>query len=345
MDFGAPNISNPLIDPFRSKPQSSLSLQAPGAVKGWTGGSGGGLTQQGGSYYAGGLTYNNGGQMAPRISPPPAPPVPGSGQTLGASTGGGGGGDSEAQLEAQRKAEEAARVQGLRDEITARRQRANSIFETLTAAVQNLAKDKRAEFEKSFADQQKSATDTFEQESGLIANRYRGRGLGDSTYKTYALEDAGESYENTVTQLGRERKAGLADIGAATDEQLARIGADRQATSYDNLLEVGRREDGTFDPAELIKLRAKIDERIRDAEVQQAQVKTSGGFRGSLNQIAPYSGAVDTLKASLSQLARSAAPKQVKDRIAQTLIGNYAPQDGNTWTKFYSDEEKKTQQA
>lgn len=334
--FGAKNITSPLIDPFRSQASNTTST-APTLNFNPTNT---GLYDVGGSYSgidvsSGGSTFSSGGLniLTPSTTTGTAS-LDGGGQT-------GGGTDPAAAAEAQRKAEEAARIQGLRDEISARRQRANTIFDSLTAAVQNLAKEKRGELEGSYNQQQAAATDQFGQQSNLIANRYRGRGLGDSSYKTYALEDAGESYNATVQQLGRERQQGLADVGGYLTEQEARIGADRQAANYDDLTQVGLREDGTYDANALIELRSKLDERIREAEVQQAQTTTNAGFRGRLDQVSPYSGAVDTLKSSLAALARSAAPSTVKDRIAQTLIGNYAPEDGSTWTNFYQEEQKK----
>lgn len=267
----------------------------------------------------------------------------GSGYVAGASTGtssggGGGGAPSAGDVASQQQAQQIA---SLKEEIIARRQRANSIFSALTGAVQALAKSKRGELEEGYVKETEGAEEDFTRQSQLIAGRYRGRGLGDSSYKSYALEDAGEDYEGTLEDLGQARQSGLAQVGSDTDTLLAQLSADKASVNYDKLNEVGKRDDGTYDPQKLIELRSKIDERIRELGVQQSQLKTSKGFRGSLDKIAPYGGITDSLRNSLTALANSAAPKIVKDRLANTIISNYAPTDAQTWTNFYEEQTKK----
>lgn len=264
---------------------------------------------------------------------------PSAGYTQGASTAPtGGAAPSASQIAAQQQAQQIAT---LREEIMSRRQRANSIFSALTGAVQALAQEKRGELEQGFAKESAGAEEDYTRNSQLIANRYRGRGLGESSYKEYALEDAGEDYQGTLEDLGAARQKGLSQVGSDTDSLIAQLNADKESVNYDPIAEVGKREDGTYDPQKLIELRSKIDERIREAGVQEAQLKTGAGFRGSLDKIAPYGGIVETMKNSLAALAKSAAPKVVKDRIAETIIGNYAPSDAGTWRSFYEEQNKK----
>lgn len=309
---------------------------------------GGAPTLQGSqpSLQGGSLTLQG---SSPNLQPTSNPMNSGSsaGFTPGTSTTGGGGttpsapsapaAPSAEQIAAQQQAQQVA---SLREEITARRQRANSIFAALTGAVQALAQEKRGELESGFTRESEGAQEDYTRQSQLIANRYRGRGLGDSSYKNYALEDAGEDYGRTMEDLGAARQSGLSQVGKDSDSLIAQVNSDQKSVNYDPLDEVGRREDGTYDPNKLIELRSQIDERIRQAEVQQTQLNTSAGFRGSLDKVAPYRGIVDTMKNSLAALARSAAPKVVKDRIAETIIGNYAPSDAGTWRSFYEEQNK-----
>lgn len=306
----------------------------------WSGVQSGGLSPTVGTTYpSGGFNYLGGSAVDPASmtynNDSGAGYVQGTTTSVGTT---GGGGTTAGQISAEQQAQQIA---SLRNEIISRRERANSIFEALTGAVSALAQEKRGQLEQGFAKETENAGEEFNRQSNLIASRYRGRGLGDSSYKTYALEDAGESYQDTLGSLGQQRQAGLGQVGADSATALARIGADRGSVNAANLDEVGRREDGTYDADALRSLRDKLDERIREAEVQQAEFGTQAGFRGQLDKIAPYGGTVDTLRSALTSLAQSAAPKVVKDRIASTIIGNYAPTDQQVWTQFYNEEEQK----
>lgn len=286
----------------------------------------------------GGMNYNFAGdpiggsfaQQTQGLSSPSGGVVGGGARTGGGAAGGG------AQTAAQQ-----AQIGGLRNEIIARRERANSIFDALTGAVSALAQEKRGQLESQFQQEQTRATEDFTTKGDELSRIYAARGLGDSSYRVNALDKASQEYQRAIQDLGQQKQTGLAKVGSEAAGAQARIGADKGALGAIRLDEVGRKPDGTYDVNALVELRNNLDERIRNAEVQQTQFGTEAGFRGQLNQIAPYGGTVDALKSALTSLAQSAAPTVVKDRIATALIGNYAPQEGGVWQNFYDEESRK----
>lgn len=302
----------------------------------------------GGSTGGGGSTYSSGGGGG-YTAPAPAPPKP-TPEQIAAS-------EAEFAVANQRAGE----IGALKSEILARRQRANSIFDSLTAAVNSLTKEKRAALETQFADEQTRATENFTREGDQLQRTYAGRGLGDSSYKTEALDTAGKGYERAIKDLGTARQTGLAKVGSEAATNLAGINADRSSVNAANLDEIlnSVRVTGvdnlglksynlgelTDNVSTLRDLRNQIDDRIRKAEVQQAGFNTEQGFRGKLNQIAPYNGINQNLQSALSALVNSAAPKVVKDRLATAIINNYDPSNGQQWQNFYDTESEKLNTA
>lgn len=295
-----------------------------------------------GSYPIQGSSFNQEFQAGfkPRASSPagftpgdtPGGNIPG-GNTPGGNTPGGGGGQpSAAAIAAQQKA---AQVGQLRNEIISRRERANSIFEALTGAVQALAQEKRGSLESDFGRESARAQEDYTDTSGQLSRAYAGRGLGDSSYRINALDKAGADYGRTVEDLGNQRQSALGQLGGETVGALARIGADREASNSFNLDELGD------DVESLMSLRNKLDERIRQAGVQQAEFGTQSGFKGRLGGIAANTQSVGVLKSSLQNLLQTAVPKSTKDKIASAIINNYAPEEANVWQEFWNKESQK----
>lgn len=250
----------------------------------------------------------------------------------GAGTGGGGATSGDIA-----SAQNAQQVASLKNEIMSRRQRANSIFEALTGAVQALAQDKRGALEGQFAQEQGRATEDFTKEGDNLNWSYASRGLGDSSFRINAQEDASKMYSRAIQDLGTQRNTGLAKVGQEVAGRSARYSADRDSINSLNLDEIGRRDDGTIDSNALVDARNQLDNRIRELGVEQAEMGTEAGFRGKLDQVAPYTGVATQLKSALTSLVQSAAPKVVKDRLASAIISNYAPTDQATWEKFYQE--------
>lgn len=256
------------------------------------------------------------------------------GQTLSVGTGTG--------ASASASGGDAAQLGSLRSEITARRERANSIFDALTGAVSALAQEKRNALESQFATEQGRAVGDYLENAGTLARTYRARGIGDSSYKINALDRASSLQARALEDLGSQRLSGLSKVGGEAVGAQAKINADRSSIAGINLDEVGRKDDGTYDTSKLIELRNDLDQRIRDAETQQAQFGKDAGFRGKLDQIAPYAGTTAALKGALQSLVQSATPPVVRDRIAAAIISNYAPQDASVWQNYYDQEKQKT---
>lgn len=256
----------------------------------------------------------------------------GGGAVQGAATGGGG----------IAQAQDTQQIAGLRNEIIARRDRANSIFDALTGAISALAQEKRGGLEQQFQQQQQQATEDFTNQSGQLARAYRGRGIGDSSFKVNALDAAGNQFQRAIQDLGSQRQSGLAKVGSESEVALARLGADRGSLAGINIDEVGRRDDGTVDITKLAELRDSLDDRIRQAQVQQTELGTESGFRGKLDQIAPYGGTTEALRGALNSLIQAAVPKAVKDRLASAIISNYAPTDAGVWQQYYEEQNRQT---
>lgn len=252
-----------------------------------------------------------------------------------ADTGGGGGGGAGGA-----SAQNMADLANLRGEIIARRDRANSIFDALTGAVNSLTQERRGTLENQFQQQQGQAVKDFGEQSSNLSRAYQGRGLGQSSFKQNALDLAAQKEQQALQDLGTQRQSGLAQIGSEAANQLAGISADRGSLGFD-VNQIGLKDDGTFDLNELRDFRNKLDDRIRSAETQQVGLGTQAGFRGRLEQIAPYNGVADALRSALTGLVQSATPKPVQDKLASAIIGNYAPTDAQTWQKYYEDLTKK----
>lgn len=254
------------------------------------------------------------------------------GQTGGGGYSGGGGVD-------QGTAQQSAEAENLRSEIISRRDRANAIFDALTGAVSALAKAKRSELESQFTNEQQTATQDYSNQGEQLNRVYAARGLGDSSYRVNALDQAAQAFQAALSQLGQEKQSGLAEIGAQAQGQLGAIQADRGSIEDLRLGELGD------DVGSLRELRNSLDDRIRQAEVQQGTLNTPEGFRGRLAKIAPSGGASNALKAALDSLVNSATPKKVKDTLAQSIIANYDPDNGQFWKNYYDTEAQKTQTA
>lgn len=243
------------------------------------------------------------------------------------------GGASASDIAAQ---QQAAEVAGLRNEIISRRQRANSIFDALTGAVNALAQEKRGQLDAQFNQNTQRATEDYVTKGDELNNVYAARGLGDSSYRINAADLAGRDYQRTTQDLGSQHEQGLAQTGAEASGTQAQIGADRGSVNNINL-------DELTDVTSLRDLRSQIDDRIRKAEVQQSQFGTDAGFRGKLDQIAPYNGSNDALKSALNGLIQSATPKPVKDKLANSIISTYAPGDAQIWQQYYDEKAKQAE--
>lgn len=254
----------------------------------------------------------------------------------GGSSGqaGGGGGPSAADIANQQKAQQIAQ---LKETIQAKRARANQIFEALTGAVKNLAREKRGSLENQFQQEQTRATEDYTARGDELGRVYAARGLGDSSYRTNALDLASRDFERSIEDLGAQRRTGLAKVGSEAVNELAAIRADKGsiASYVKNIGELGN------DVGALRTLRNKIDDRIREAQVTKAKLGTQKGYTGRLAQIAPYEGTTSALSAALKSLVQSATPSVVKDRLAGALIANYDPSNSAEWRSFYSQEKEK----
>lgn len=251
----------------------------------------------------------------------------------GGQAGGAAAGPSAADIAAQQQAQEVA---ALRNDIIGRRQRANAIFDALTGAVNSLAQEKRGQLEAQFQQNSQRAQEDFITKGDELNSVYAARGLGDSSYRVNAANLASRDYQRTFQDLVGGRDAGLAKVGAEAVGTQAQIAADRNSVNSRNLNEIN-------DPNALRELRNQTEDRVNKADVQSAQFGTDAGFRGRLDQIAPYAGINDALKSALTGLIQSATPKPVKDKLAGALISNYAPGDAQIWQQFYDEQSRKVE--
>lgn len=252
------------------------------------------------------------------------------GTTGGVATGGGFGGAVDPAV-----AEQAARAEALREQVLSRRGRANALFEALTGAVRGMAKAQRGEFEEGIAKQEGMARTDFQESVPGINRTYGGRGLLDSSYRVNAIDAAANALDRALAELGEERESGLARIGREAETELAAIGADRSSIADLNLGEIGD------DASQLVSLRNKLDDLIRTATQRRSTLRSSEGFRGRLNQIAPSGKATGALRQSLSNLAQAAIPQSVKNRVAEAVINTYIgdSNDADKWRRFFQEQQ------
>jgi hypothetical protein len=269
------------------------------------------------------------------------------GYTTGGSTGGyTSSGPSAAEIAAQQQAQQ---VSDLQSQIVARRQAANQIFDALTGAVNALAQEKRSNYEQGYSQNVQRAGEDFTQQGDQLNNTYAARGLGDSSYRINAFDQAGQAYNRTLQDMGNQRNSDLANIGATAASQQASIGSDRASVNGTPLEQIGVRSDGSYDVTALQNARDQLDQRIQAAQVQQAQLNTPSGYRGQLDQIAPNTQLNTQLQNALSGLIKAAVPQSVKDKLANTLISSYDPANAAYWQDVYNQgqnqQEKTVQNA
>jgi hypothetical protein len=270
---------------------------------------------------------------------PTAPQVQGY-TTGGTATGGAiASGPSAADIAAQQTA---AQVSDLQSQIVARRQQANQIFDALTGAVNALAQAKRSDYETGYNQNVQRAGEDFTQQGDQLNNTYAARGLGDSSYRINAFDQAGQAYTRSLQDMGNTRNTDLANIGSTAASQQAAIGSDRASVNNTPISQIGVRADGSYDVTALQNARDQLDQRIQAATVQQAQLNTPQGYRGQLDQIAPNNQINSQLQSALGGLIKAAIPQNVKDKIASTLISNYAPDQSQLWEQYY--QQQQTQQ-
>lgn len=223
-----------------------------------------------------------------------------------------------------------AESDGLRNEIASRRSRANAIFSALTNAVQDIANERVAETEADYGRQVSTITSNQEQTNNDLTAAYGGRGLKDSSYRINAVDKSAAEAQGGIEELGRARSGALAKIGEYLSSAKAKLRGSEQSVNAINLDEIGN------DPDALKTVRDRLDDRLRELDIEQASTRTDQGFMGTLNSSVPQLGNVSgAVKNALDGLLKSALPQTVKASIASGLIGNLDPDNKLKWEEYY----------
>lgn len=167
------------------------------------------------------------------------------------------------------------------------------------------------------------------------AYMYGARGLGSSSYAQDAQDQAANTLNESIANIGQNRQNTLGQLGQYAASTKAGFGANQK--QFDSLLN----NLGNYSLTDLQNYRDQLDSAIQGAQSQLAGLGTNQDFINGLNKIAPVKDqGTATLASMLQKLVTSSAPAFAKKQIAQGLITQSQLTDKNAqnyWQNYFQN--------
>ena len=239
-----------------------------------------------------------------------------------ADTGGGG--------EAYNPDTDQALLNPIKQQLGAKIQAINALYDALYGDLGTLYQSKRAELDTNLADERGKSQRAYEETARILPQQYGAQGIRYSSYYENADKKAGDTYQEGLGSLQKSYDQNLASLGGAYTQQ---------KTAFD----VGRNQLGQIDPNAYGSVSAaqgavgNLNSLEGQLAQQRASLGTNSSYMNSLNQIAPGKSTVpDALKTQLEQLSTSSIPGSAKSTIAQGIIKQSGIGQDSYWTDYFN---------
>lgn len=284
------------------------------------------------------LDWQNGGvasfaNVAPQAKTPNAPQV--QDQTFdptaidglygGVYAGGGGAAAYDPDTDPAKVAEKRNMVRSLMSQFEA-------AYNEVLGKVDQLASQKRMDFEKNYGDQQAGLDKTFGTTTTGIDDQYSARNAYHSSYRENAQQQAKDAYDSATGQLGQAKTKDLASVGQFAEQQKAEFGASRPQYNVDDYGDV----------TDLLDIGQNVQQAIGKIQSTGAGLGTDSQYLQKLNGIAPTQETGSAaLKAQLDKLAQTGSNPDAKRAIAAVTIQN-AGGDQSAWMDYFEKQQQQT---
>jgi hypothetical protein len=231
---------------------------------------------------------------------------------------------SAAEIQAQK---DEAEKTGIRGHITNLVGSLDGIYKSIYGGIDKGGTEAATRLQDRYAKETGALTDTFNQELPKIGNSYAARGLYDSSYRMNGEEAAASGFNKQVGDLGDQLKLDQQTIGNQTAQNKAKYTADQEG--YQALL---TRLATVTDLTELRSLQNEIEAAQRTLTADNVKFQDAEQNKASYEKIAPTGDRSGTLTTTLSNVINSNAPRQLKIKTAETIIGSsgLSDKDKNT---------------
>lgn len=225
--------------------------------------------------------------------------------------------DPAAAAAAAKAAEDAAKANALRGQITQTANTIRDIFNSRYGLVDAAAKDQSGKLDSRFKNESSDVVRLVGEENEKVGAAHSASGSYDSSYRGNNVDTVKRGGEAQIRDLGEELSGNRAKIGDWASKEKAGFNASKSGID----LTLSRLAE-TSDLGELTSLRNNLDSRITELRAGDANYQTGGQSLATLETIAPSSARAVSLKTTLSQVLAGNADASLKGSIGAKLIAS-----------------------
>ena len=226
-------------------------------------------------------------------------------------------------------------VNALKSSIQSRIAALQQAYQSQQDATQPLIQQKMDSLNQNYDTQQKSLNNSLGTTTNQLQAMYGARGLQDSSFNGNALQNAGDTYNNSLTALNQDKASNIAGLGQYA--QNAQTGAQSASAQYASYLP----HLDSYSATDLQTLDNQLASQLPVVQQQLSGMGTQQQFTNDLNKFVPaQSDGNAKLAQQLQTLASSSAPLFAKNQIAQGVIKSSQLTDPSAQA-YYSDYFKK----
>lgn len=207
--------------------------------------------------------------------------------------------------------------QTLRGNVSGIIQGLTGLYDQIYGAINSGVGEAGTRLQERYTKETGALADTFNQELPKIGLGYAARGLYDSSYRQQGEADAQSGYEKQVGGLGDQLALDKQAIGAKALEQKAKYQADQGGVNA-----ILARINEVTDINELNQLRNELEAKQRALQADTATFADSAAQKAAYESVAPTADRSAGLVATLQTLVQGSAPRALKIKTAETIIGN-----------------------
>lgn len=211
-------------------------------------------------------------------------------------------------------AQQAARIAQLRGDIQGKRGAIENAYRLLFGDLNNLAKSRASEVEKNAGENINKLTSQYTESIPGIESSYASLGSGDSTDTRDAKIKAKTGFDESVAEVGKNKKADLAAIGNYVNENTAKFNADKNS-----IMRLIDRVNQTENEGDLNEARNNVENKLDTLAAERGTLGTDEGARGTLSKITSDNGRFASIQNSLDSIINSSLSGGVKQAAVQAV--------------------------
>ena len=209
----------------------------------------------------------------------------------------------------------AAKAAQIRDSITGLAHNIMNVYDSLYGSVDTAGADQAKQVNNKYDTEGTGLINQFNQDFPTIGNSYSARGAYDSSYRQDAENNASQSLADQQSQLGIGRNADLAKVGQFVATNKATL--DSNKGGINAILD---QITNTTDPNELTSIQNAIQQKLLDAQTQQSQLGTQGGYVNQIQSLVPTADQTASITANLHSILQGEANPMLKKSVGAKLI-------------------------